>query len=1536
MDAFAQLFEHLAELRIIICRPCVIAVPPAQIVTHLKERHPKVSVAKRKDVAATAHALPDLAWDPEDVRIPKPARGPIVGLTSHANAFLCTSQRCWYICTTLRRIQAHCTAEHGWVNNQKRGGDAKKKSKQPSNRLWRDGQSCQRLFRAAGWPAYIAVDASLGERNTEDISQRVKADRQRQREQQEAAAAQEKIKESSRSQADPWLELTEWVPHLKDVSRAALLRAVQPAGGETDAHGKEEEAADDSGLSDVYRAMQRLIRKAFDSCRPEIVGRLTLEIIERREAGAESNERPFYSRHRVRTIKKYSQKLIGILCYLWRTYDQTERPPYRLTGSQDARLWSLRQIARSDDAAKKEKLEEGCLRFWIALLDHTLPADEHESGLLSGVAVLGLKPDHHGGGWVPAHEFSPTLSALITTSKALVVHYARCQRDEALQKDPDTAPTAYQLVRDMAERFMTLSDFKGMPSPMNRMLRLRTLARTQAGRRNAPGIVSWDRDRLLIDKQSFSLADLRSMVKGLCETARIQLLRDVLLLDLDDTDCVRPGTTGLPELSLDKLVDQPAELATGWSFLKHPRNQLDRWQDWLLDRVVEEAPLRERFIRGMDSMQQPERTLWRDDAVARYMKGVRRFKESLFTLVHLSAGAPARGTEITSIQCENSADGAGCRGVFVEGGLVSFTTTYHKGYSFSKRVKTIHRYVPREVSELVVYFLGLGRPFIDDLQMLHNGVARPTAFIWEPAPEEQWEDESDSEESDDGDEYGDADGEKAQCANPDGYWGTDRIRRVLREQTFQYMSAALGTRAWRHAYPAIHRELAKDGQARDWLEVLYWNKAPATSHARALQSGHSLQTEEGNYGRSMMESPFQTMVEREEFRRVSMDWHRVLEFASAWEDGRMHPGVRAEMIAQQEKQALQRWSSLAMVDLKAEFRRLAGRPDAEYRGKQEEGLRAVMQRRLRVLVVMATGTGKSMLFMLPASVSPGGVTVVVAPLNALRDDLQDRCDQLGIPCANWDGRRPPYWARIVLVTPESAVTKGFGRFIDEKRMLHQLDRIVIDECHMLLESTEDWRPDILKMAEMTEKGTQVVYLTATLPPTLQPAFLQIAGLDARTVTICRDERTTRTNIAYQVLEYTRGSLDEVLVELVATKRRKYGPEAQIIVYCPTVEETKRLARLLQCSAYYRQMDTDEEKARMVRSFTSGVEKLCTATNMLGLGLDAAGVRVVIHVAMCLLLLQYVQESGRAGRTGLDSESIVLRACYLTKEGRVKKALGYKLEPPAKEFLTAESCRRIAIDKHMDGRLNRQQCEMGELKCDLCEQHPSGTKREAVEEEREEPEATQADAAAAGAEEQRRELEQAMAVEERRVEIQQRRRTEQVVYELERLEQHFQRWSNACAICMVTQADPGRHNWKNCSTANDAQKKWMEAKVKSMHHVKWEKYARCYYCWVPQAICDKWEETSIQGAFKTRGMHVLCQYDGVLQQAVAALLAFQQPTCTPWLEQQMQNAAIVHGSDEARLYKWLGLKIKMGQKDASQMCRFLYAWEEGHVHSYIAD
>jgi hypothetical protein len=85
------------------------------------------------------------------------------------------------------------------------------------------------------------------------------------------------------------------------------------------------------------------------------------------------------------------------------------------------------------------------------------------------------------------------------------------------------------------------------------------------------------------------------------------------------------------------------------------------------------------------------------------------------------------------------------------------------------------------------------------------------------------------------------------------------------------MGAALGTRSWRHAYPAIYRNLGTDSKARDVVEMLYWNKDLVTNDARALQSGYTVWMEESGYGRLLIESPNQTHWEREQFRGVSVD-----------------------------------------------------------------------------------------------------------------------------------------------------------------------------------------------------------------------------------------------------------------------------------------------------------------------------------------------------------------------------------------------------------------------------------------------------------------------------------------------------------------------------------------------------------------------------------------------------------------------------------------------------------------------------------------
>jgi superfamily II DNA helicase RecQ len=102
---------------------------------------------------------------------------------------------------------------------------------------------------------------------------------------------------------------------------------------------------------------------------------------------------------------------------------------------------------------------------------------------------------------------------------------------------------------------------------------------------------------------------------------------------------------------------------------------------------------------------------------------------------------------------------------------------------------------------------------------------------------------------------------------------------------------------------------------------------------------------------------------------------------------------------------------------------------------------------------MLTGGGKSLLFLLPASYEISRTTVVIVPLISLRANVVRRCHKLSISCRVWNARQPADGAKIVLVTSEGAVTSAFANFLNRLRTIRQLDRIILDEYHLVLDNT---------------------------------------------------------------------------------------------------------------------------------------------------------------------------------------------------------------------------------------------------------------------------------------------------------------------------------------------------------------------------------------------------------------------------------------------------------------------------------------------------
>ncbi|PVH73936.1 hypothetical protein DL98DRAFT_575954 [Cadophora sp. DSE1049] len=200
---------------------------------------------------------------------------------------------------------------------------------------------------------------------------------------------------------------------------------------------------------------------------------------------------------------------------------------------------------------------------------------------------------------------------------------------------------------------------------------------------------------------------------------------------------------------------------------------------------------------------------------------------------------------------------------------------------------------------------------------------------------------------------------------------------------------------------------------------------------------------------------------------------------------------------------LGRWKRLRGVDIHAELDKMVS--EARFGGLQEPVLQAIMKHQSPIVAVLGTGVGKTLLFQLPTESMSCGTTIVISPLVSLQEHMVERCQQAGILCVQGDPRQCHVPSQIIIVTPESVG-------------LHQLDRFVFDECHTVLDSTPEFWPKMQQLGGLVERGVQMVYLTATLPPHIEPEFMNILKIRAGDVHMFRAP-TSRPNIAYSVVEY---------------------------------------------------------------------------------------------------------------------------------------------------------------------------------------------------------------------------------------------------------------------------------------------------------------------------------------------------------------------------------------------------------------------------------
>lgn len=1653
MEHFQAVFEHWPQYRVIFCKSCRFCPVPSQIARHLKEHHSYVAPPIQRQIVEVSRSIAHVAQQPSEVQYPHGAIEPIAELPVLSNLFQCVAPQasgdaCGYICQSVKHMQKHGKQQHGWENIQKRGGNTHggvdARQQQTPNRIWVDGCQGQQFFRFDKWKhIFPVVSASRQDVHVDEIV--LKAERQLAA-QKQAIEEFQKHKaigsEENRYVANGWLDRAGWQRHLAAYSKEELGKFVaipsnKPSGNPS--HHQDDNGSSDDGLDEcepaLWRACQstlRIIRAAQKASHPSVVGLAALQFVNRKETGQKNSEKPFYGRQMGKTIRKYAKQWIHILSYIWRTHDDVEpKPAYKLTRRQAQCLRRLRASVENGESSRdhRQRVDEACLAWWISLLDHPLQDHEYDSAMVSGMAVLGWSP--HSSRWREATTYTPIISAIVTVARMLVIYQAKCVRHhqvQQLREDGQSADEAdeqatshFELVQGMVQRFMTMVEWGGKPSPMSFLLSLRTYGFTI--RFNTPGenMISWQKEEIQCGGIRFTMSQFRQMIHGLVAQCREQLFRDVLLLQIDAHGQIQEGTTPFPPLDLDSLVDNPSQSRDGFSFLQDPRNRFSvNGETWLYHRVVRESRLRRKWI-DTQVVSGDDSVAWRIPTITRHFRAVTRFKRNLYALVHPSIGGPWRGSEGPTIQYRNSADSDG-RGMFISHGMVQFTTGYHKGYGHSGKPKIIHRFASKEVSELIVYYLWLAEPFVQLMQGIRDQQREFSPFLWEPDPnageDEDEEDEAwaELEREEPGEEggtleqfevvvnevdNGGRDGEDDEAfpshirhgrvrasarkpLNVDGFWGSSKVRYVLQKASQAAMDVSMTIRALRHIIKAIIREYSHDPQVQGITSEDHDMEVRGDDfHDR--QFGHSGHIAGMLYGRDLMEAPHHTISEREAFRRVSIEWHRFLQFASSHQPSKTS---RVHIAPEIQRQRIRRLQALERMDLRAALRMMVGNEHAEFRGQQEEALQAIVHRVTPIVVVMGTSAGKSALFMLPAAMSPRGLTIVVVPVISLRQDLAQRCTNAGIQCVEWQARRPADGAQIVLVTPESMASDAFQTFTNRQRALGVLDRIIVDEGHMILECEKGWRMVMRRALEkLAQYHVQVVYLTATLEPSVEDTFYRMTGIAAEHVHMIRGS-TTRRNIAYQVRPYNREREEDVIQATVAQLKQQYPLPGQIIIYCRTVEQTESLARLLGCQAYHRNIGSEEEKRDILRQLVTGQQHVFTATNALGLGIDRGSIRVVMHVGVPRQMRAYAQESGRAGRDGLASEAIIMRPGYVNSRGEWRACGESDVQPAMRDFIQGQQCRRVVLDHSMDGRIDRVQCEMGEEMCDICRPcrpeasgrpevlDDAGEVRPAIDGDGEnldgdedvdtevedqpprgpshDPTRRKRDIAQVEeghmvhdigrskrryvAESERHEFEtnDAVDIDPNREQVRQdaalaihRARRCEESQQAQQLESILDAWQDRCPLCVVCQEPSVEHTLADCRHPRAGTIR--EERQQARRRIRFQRFAACWDCGLPQEICESWVRGPNGRFRKERGTP--CQYGGsIIFDVFTAVLLGAEDKCRriwiemiqAWIREDEGEAAMQEiFQDEDREWQWYGQKIIWGGMETSQFVRAFY-------------